>query len=534
MIKRVKEMKSTDGCSSRSFFFFFFLMPQFISIESFIVRLRMATLLTETVCVVCNKERRTYLCDGCSQRFCREHLDEHQKNLEQGFDQLTTNHDELRQMINDRKQHSRKHPIIKEIDQWEINAIEKIKQTANQCRERVINLTGSSIVEIEGKLDQLAQQMTKMRQEKEFNDLDLYRLKQQLNQLQNELIQLSNLCIRQQATAFIHLISIERSTRRYCFLLVVAFGNNFYLDLRWKQHATTIAGGNGQGNRLDQLFSPFDFVIDYDTQTLYIADWGNARILEWTPSGRIGRVLAGGQGEGNHIHQLNHPADVIIDRQSNSLIIADQGNKRVLQWSPHKDPHAQVIIADIDCCRLAMHRDGTLYVSDCGKNEVKQWKRGETHGTVVAGGNGQGNALNQLCAPTSIFVDDDHTLYISDTYNHRVMKWMKGRKEGVVVAGGNGLGNRTTQLSCPHGTMIDRFGQIYVADCGNNRVMRWCEGEKEGVIVVGGNGSGGQANQLSGPRSLSFDGEGNLYLVDCGNHRIQKFDIDAVADPMET
>ena len=33
------------------------------------------------------------------------------------------------------------------------------------------------------------------------------------------------------------------------------------------------------------------------------------------------------------------------------------------------------------------------------KNEVRRWKIGETKGTIVAGGNGQGNQLNQLSYP---------------------------------------------------------------------------------------------------------------------------------------
>ena len=67
-------------------------------------------------CVICNKEMRTYLCDGCSQRFCLKHLDEHRKHLEKEFDQIETEHDEFRQMINEHKQDSTMHPIIEFIN----------------------------------------------------------------------------------------------------------------------------------------------------------------------------------------------------------------------------------------------------------------------------------------------------------------------------------------------------------------------------------------------------------------------------------
>ena len=296
--------------------------------------------------------------------------------------------------------------------------------------------------------------------------------------------------------------------------------------MRWKQFSTTIAGGSGQGNRLDQLNCPYGISVDDHNQMIYIADFNNHRIVEWNLTASNSRVVAGGDGKRNRSDQLNLPVDVIIDRQNNDLIIADQGNRRVIRCSRHSDTPSQIIISDIDCSRLAMHEDGSLYVSDRKKNEVQRWKKGETCGTIVAGGNGEGNQLNQLNYPTFLFVDDDHTLYISDRDNNRVMKWIKDAKEGIVVAGGNGQGDRLTQLSYPQKVIVDQFGQIYVADTRNHRVMRWCEGEKEGTIVVGGNGQGQDKNQFSGPVGLSFDGEGNLYVADCENDRIEKFERD--------
>jgi sugar lactone lactonase YvrE len=287
-----------------------------------------------------------------------------------------------------------------------------------------------------------------------------------------------------------------------------------------------IAGGNGQGNQLNQLYQPFGICIDDHDQTTYIADFQNHRIVEWRSHATNGPIVAGGNGNENQTNQLNYPTDVIIDPENNSFIIADTANSRVMQWSRQTSSHGEIIISGIYCWGLTMHKDGSLYVSDYQKNEVRRWKKGETNGTIVAGGNGQGNQLNQLHHPMSIFVDDDHALYVSDQDNHRVMKWVKDAKEGIVVAGGNGQGDHVTQLSSRQGVIVDQFGQIYVADLGNHRVMRWCVGTKEGTIVVGGKGAGEQAHLLSYPRGLSFDGEGNLYVANWGNHQIQKFQID--------
>ncbi|CAF3721052.1 unnamed protein product [Adineta steineri] len=215
---------------------------------------------------------------------------------------------------------------------------------------------------------------------------------------------------------------------------------------------------------------------------------------------------------------------MIVNQQKHSIIIADFGNNRVIQWVNQTQ---QILIDNIHCWGLAMDKRGFLYVSDYKKNEVRRWKMGKynNEGIVVAGGNERGNQLNQLDYPTFIFVDEDQFVYVTDRDNHRVMKWRKDAKKGTLMAGGNGKGEDLNQLSSPQGIIVNYLGEIYVADFGNDRVMRWCEGEEEGEIVVGGNGKGNQTNQLNGPTGLSFDDGGNLYVADCENDRIQKFEL---------
>ncbi|CAF0877888.1 unnamed protein product [Adineta steineri] len=298
------------------------------------------------------------------------------------------------------------------------------------------------------------------------------------------------------------------------------------INTKWKQHGITVAGGNRRGNQLNQLSRPEGIYIDDDHQTIYIADCGNHRIVEWKYEAKNGQVVAGGKEKGKRSKRLHYPTGVVVDKNSDSLIICDRDNKRVVRCSRQNGTNGETIISDIDCEGLTMDNNGNLYVSNWVKNEVRRWKQGESEGIIVAGGNGQGNHLNQLNWPTHIFVDGDHSVYISDHHNHRVMKWMKGAKEGVVVAGGRGQGNSLTQLSHPEGVIVDHLGNIYVTDSHNHRIMRWCEGSKEGSIIVGGNGEGEEPNQFNLPKGLSFDVQGNLYVVDCWNYRIQKFEID--------
>ncbi|CAF4727074.1 unnamed protein product, partial [Rotaria sp. Silwood2] len=181
-----------------------------------------------------------------------------------------------------------------------------------------------------------------------------------------------------------------------------------------------------------------------DDQTIYVADQSNHRIVEWKWGATSGQVVAGGNGQGSGAHQLSDPLDVIVDKERDSLIICDGSNNRVARWPRRNGTSGETIISNIDCVGLTMNENGSFYVTDVGKDEVRRYRRGESQGTVVAGGNGSGNRLDQLSDPGYIFVDRDHSVYVSDWRNDRVMKWVEGAKQGIVVAGGQGQGNGLT------------------------------------------------------------------------------------------
>ncbi|CAF3454118.1 unnamed protein product, partial [Rotaria socialis] len=303
---------------------------------------------------------------------------------------------------------------------------------------------------------------------------------------------------------------------------------NIPANATWKQSGVTIAGDNGYGGATNQLRDPLGLFVD-DDQTVVIADHVNDRIMQWKNGDTTnGQVVAGGKDPGNGLHQLYGPTDVLIDKETDTLIICDQENRRVVRWSRRSGTtQGEILIDNIDCFGLAMDEQRYLYVSDVDKHEVRRYQFGKQNGTLVAGGNEQGNEPNQLNVPKYLFVDRDHSVYVSDANNNRVVKWNKGAKKGIVVAGGQGAGSALTQLSLPSKIFVDTLGTLYVADSLNHRVMRWTQRDKkQGAVVVGGNGEGEGANQFDGPVGLSFDRHGNLYVVDHYNNRVQRFSIE--------
>ncbi|CAF1496412.1 unnamed protein product [Adineta steineri] len=460
----------------------------------------------KTQCFICNKKKPTYTCEGCSQRFCLMDLTKHRQILNNELDQITNEYNQFKQEINEQQLNTHDLSLLDEINQWEIDSIEKIKQKAEDCREIVVK---SSRTYIGKKFNNLREQIEQIHEGNEFNETNLEYLRNQLMKVTQDFYNSSNVSIQQDSKPFINEISVISLTKP-------TFN-------KWKQNAITIAGGIGYGEQLNQLRGPQGIFIDKN-KNIFIADGENHRIVEWKHGAKQGQIIAGGNGRGHRTDQLNYPTDVVIDQQTHSIIIADFGNRRVIQWL---NQNQQILIDNIDCYGLTMDKHGFLYVSDYKKNEVRRWKMGEynSEGVVVAGGNGQGDRLNQFSYATFLFVDEGQTIYVSDWDNHRVMKWRKGAKEGRIVAGGNGKGENFNQLSNLGGVVIDGLGQIYVADSGNDRVMRWCEGKEEGEIVVGGTEKENQSNQLNGFCSLSFDDEGNLYVGYIWNARIVKFEV---------
>ncbi|CAF3394598.1 unnamed protein product [Rotaria socialis] len=241
-----------------------------------------------------------------------------------------------------------------------------------------------------------------------------------------------------------------------------------------------------------------------------------------------GQVVAGGKGRGNGLNQLQYPTDVLIDKETDSLIICDLGNRRVVRWSRRSGTtQGEILIDNIACWGLAIDEQRNLYVSDVVKHEVRRYQLGEKNGTLVAGGNGEGANLNQLHQPGYLFVDRQQNVYVSDINNHRVMKWVEGAKEGIAVAERQGQWYALIQSPHPNGIFVDTLGTLYVAYWGNHRVMRWTQGDKkQGTLIVGGNGRGAGVNQFNIPIGLSFDRHGNLYVADLDNNRVQRFSIE--------
>ena len=103
---------------------------------------------------------------------------------------------------------------------------------------------------------------------------------------------------------------------------------------RWRvgeSQGALVAGGNGCGSRLNQLRGPMTNLCRSESfclcvRTTTMTEWWNG----WRGATE-GIIVAGGQGKGSALSQLNVPEGVIVD-QLGTLYIADRYNHRIVRW----------------------------------------------------------------------------------------------------------------------------------------------------------------------------------------------------------
>jgi len=168
----------------------------------------MATLTGKGRCITCGKEKPVVKCEGCSQLFCFDHLPNHLEELSVQLVEIEINRDIFRQTLTEQKTNPKKYSLIKQIDEWEEDAIKQIQQTAKECRQLILQHSSDHIHQIEINLVNLTDELRLTRQENDFNEIDLREFKQKLTHLEEELNNPWNIYIQRDSASLINKISV--------------------------------------------------------------------------------------------------------------------------------------------------------------------------------------------------------------------------------------------------------------------------------------------------------------------------------------
>lgn len=147
----------------------------------------------KALCATCGKVSGVFTCRGCRQDFCVPHVAEHRHELGKQMDELTLEHDRLRQTVIEQSADVRQHPLMRDIHEWEQRCIDKVHQLADDARKKTEALLGAARTKLDESLTKIAGELQRARRDDDFFEPDLQQWMHAIEQLKNELAQPANI-----------------------------------------------------------------------------------------------------------------------------------------------------------------------------------------------------------------------------------------------------------------------------------------------------------------------------------------------------
>jgi uncharacterized protein (TIGR03437 family) len=293
------------------------------------------------------------------------------------------------------------------------------------------------------------------------------------------------------------------------------------------------------------LTNPLGVAVDPTTGNLYVADFGDNRVVRFPspfdnpariePDAVYGQASFAGVAAGLSASAMNSPRSVTCDSAGN-LWVADSGNNRILRFAAAtlNSPapvSADTVIGQADFVSgaanggstvsasglstpagLSFDTQGNLYVADFGNSRALRFpaplgpSNPNAFATAVWGqpsfatrGSGQAASATSMGGPLAVAVDNSGNLYVAIPGDNRVLVFPAATPAGATATSVYGQSSFTSttanagvapqssgnSLSSPADVKIDPSGNVLVADSGNNRVLQFPSGSKTATRVWG-------------------------------------------------
>lgn len=293
------------------------------------------------------------------------------------------------------------------------------------------------------------------------------------------------------------------------------------------------------------LTNPLGVAVDPTTGNLYVADFGDNRVVRFPspfdnpariePDAVYGQASFAGVAAGLSASAMNSPRSVTCDSAGN-LWVADSGNNRILRFAAAtlNSPapvSADTVIGQADFLSgaanggsavsasglsapvgLSFDAQGNLYVADFGNSRALRFpaplgpSNPNAAATAVWGqpnfatrGTGQAASATSMGGPLGVAVDNSGNLYVAIPSDNRVLVFPTATPIGAAATSVYGQSSFTSttanagvaplssgsSLSSPAEVKIDPSGNVLVADSGNNRVLQFPSGSKTATRVWG-------------------------------------------------
>ena len=191
------------------------------------------------------------------------------------------------------------------------------------------------------------------------------------------------------------------------------------------------------GNSSNELYWPYGIALHPTSNTLYIADSSNHRIMSYILGNNSGTLVFGFNGAGQSNTQLYWPVGLHFDILTNSLVIANVGANKIVRYMLGSSFWTLIAgdISGVSGITPAQFNGpieaifdpmGNLYVAERNNNRIQFFYAGQLNATTIAGiARVNGTNATTLAAPWSLRLDSQLNLYVADTYNHRIQKFLR-------------------------------------------------------------------------------------------------------------
>ena len=286
------------------------------------------------------------------------------------------------------------------------------------------------------------------------------------------------------------------------------------------------------GSANGQFSTPDDIAID-GSMNIYVADQFNDR-EEVFSSSKVFQYKRTYWGGTTNTVTFNGADGMTLANSSPSapLWVADYGNNRVLEVSQagallnklgansgEGGPCSNAPGAFCNPTTVAVDGAGYVYVADTGNLRISKFS---PSGTFLQSFGSYGGGKGQFYGLEGVAIDSANDIYASNTYGCRVEEldntgmWLRD------IGGGCGSGPGQFGIPGAVGVQLDPQGNIWVDDYVNSRLEEFngTTGAFMRQVGVAGSSDGG----LDLNRYFAFDSGGELLVADTLNQRVAAFD----------
>ena len=253
---------------------------------------------------------------------------------------------------------------------------------------------------------------------------------------------------------------------------------------------------------------------------LWVGDYGNNRVEEFTPEG-VPKASYGTSGSGTAKLEFEGVAGIAINQSTGNVYVADVRGNRIEELSSKGSfirafgKYGEGPGEFNTPLGLAVEPStGNLWVADEGNDRVQEFS---PEGTFKAAYGSYGSEPLHFKAPTGVALSGGH-LYITDSGNDRVQQISSsGAYEGEFGSKGGTYG----ELELPAAIATDSTsGDLYVVDSGNTRVERF---SPSGEFLTAFGAKGGGPGQFESPEGLTVGASGAVYVTDGDSDHVEKW-----------